>query len=59
MQEKTARNVRSSTECSGTARNLGGSSGHRGQPVPLKNGNQTLPGGLRPLSTQPSGCAWA
>lgn len=36
-------NVRSSTECSGTTRNLRGSSGHRGQVVPLKKGNQTLP----------------
>lgn len=51
MQEKTVRNVRLSTECSGTARNLGGSRGPWDQPQ--RRGNGPSPGGLRPLSTQP------
>lgn len=56
MQEKTSNgNTHLSTECSGTARNPGGSRGHVG-PAPKKKGQQTLPGGLRPLSMQPSGC---
>lgn len=54
MQEKTVKNVHLSTECSGTARNQGGSGGPWDQLQ--RRGNGPSPGGLGPPSTQRRGC---